>query len=213
MIQLQGHTSTTGRSQRLGFKHIRHFIEALRQEHVECEEGFAVIAISCAPTKSRSIERIVSELDDLDDLLKANWAHEKQLGWLSPDRLAIVLPNAAPLDAWQYRDQIRNYCGFPHDAISVYAGNQSVVQSADDQGAVCVPSVDALLTQSPPSWKRLFDVAGSMFGDCLRGARVSVSCPDNQGDFAWSNIVSTAADRTGRTVFFDVQAADDARRC
>ena len=50
---------------------------------------FALIAVDCRPTAKRNVDSIVAEIDELDELLMADWAHDKQVGWLGKQCLAI----------------------------------------------------------------------------------------------------------------------------
>ncbi len=69
------------------------------------------------------------------------------------------------LDAWQYRDQIRAYCGFPDEVIRVYAGDQTIVKNGcRARDVICLPSIDELLIEAAPGWKRWFDVTGALVG-------------------------------------------------
>lgn len=146
-----------GTVERLPFMVMRHEVERLRIQSQTTGDKFAVISIDCAPTTRRPFSRIVDEIEKLDELLQDGWAHETFVGWLGRDQLAVVLPNASPMDAWQYSEEVRNCCAADENTVRVYANHETVLRISKGQ-RIQVPSVDELLLKPLPRWKRWLDV-------------------------------------------------------
>ncbi len=163
MIQFHVQHQTPRRAPRLPADRVRHLIESLR---LQCRNGgnsYAVIVIDCQPTPEHPVHQIFQEIDWLDELIAADWAHDKQVGWLTHDLLVIVLPNATTLDAWEYRDQIKAHCHLQHEHLRVFADSPTSLAVARDE-MVAVLGIDGLLVRRVPTWKRLVDLAGGTIG-------------------------------------------------
>lgn len=167
MIQLQNNGLLERPITRLSSRQIRSTIEQLKgsstsSDHVA--EEFAVIVIDFENRHTSALDTVVDEIDRLDNLLVATWAHEKYVGWLSRNKIAIVLPNASAMDAWQYKLQISEHCGITAAHIGVFVRYADRILIGHDNPVTVVPSVDELFVKRPPTWKRLFDVFGALTG-------------------------------------------------
>ena len=166
MIKLRDNGLLERQIPRLNALEIRATIERLKTSSVDdvSSDDFAVIVIEFTRGQERSLDEIVNEIDRLDHLLVATWAHEKYVGWLGKDRMAIVLPNASAMDAWQYKVQISDHCDIPVEFIGVYVRYTDRISVGRDYPVSIVPSVDDLFIRRPPTWKRLFDIFGAFLG-------------------------------------------------
>ncbi len=163
MIQLHAQNESLRRVDRWSSDRIRHLIETLRQESRNGGASYAVIAVECQPTDDRPIHQIFQEVDWLDELMRADWAHEKQVGWLNHHLLVIVLPNATTLDAWEYRSQIKKHCRLAENHLRVYADSPTSLVVTREE-TVPVLGIDELLLRRVPTWKRLVDIIGGSIG-------------------------------------------------
>jgi lipopolysaccharide/colanic/teichoic acid biosynthesis glycosyltransferase len=161
-LKQENATGSVYRVERLDVRQVRHVIECLRLKSLDGESPFALITIDCNPTSVRNVDKIVAEIDALDELLFADWAHEKQVGWLGQECLGIVLPNAGPVDASSYQNQIRQFCEIPDSAIDVYCHHRTVL--SNESPAVHIESIEDYFVKPLPLWKRLMDISGSLFG-------------------------------------------------
>ena len=169
MIQLQKNGLLERQLTRLNSREIRTVIERLKGANLggsgEHEaENFAVIVIDFEREEARSLDVVVDEIDRLDNLLVATWAHDKYVGWLSRNRIAIVLPNASAMDAWQYKLQISEYSEIDSANIDAFVRYADRVVIGHDNPPTMVPSVDELFVKRSPTWKRMFDIFGSLVG-------------------------------------------------
>ncbi len=166
MIQLQKNGLLERPISRLNSREVRATIEQLKGTSAgefEAEE-FAVIVIDFESRYQRALDIVVDEIDRLDNLLVATWAHEKYVGWISRNRIAIVLPNASAMDAWQYKSQISEHCEIDPAHIGVFVRYADRIVIGHDNPATVVPSVDELFVKRSPTWKRLFDIFGALTG-------------------------------------------------
>ena len=165
MIKLRDNSLLERQIPRLNRLEIRSTIERLKSSAAnDAESDFAVIVIDFVRDRERSLDEVVDEIDRLDNLLVATWAHEKYVGWLGKNRMAIVLPNASAMDAWQYKVQISDHCQIPVSSIGVYVRFADRIAIGRDYPVSIVPSVDELFIKRPPTWKRLFDIFGAFLG-------------------------------------------------
>ncbi len=168
MIQIQSAGVIECRTHRLDYKETRNLIEELKRvpPHREYEGSceFSVIVIDFRTSDHRSTSQTLAEIDRLDRLMAADWAHAKFLGWIGPDRMAVILPNATAMDAWQYKNQIAERCDVPADRVSVFARQHERIAVEPGQSYQVVPSVDDLFVRRIPTWKRLMDIAGASIG-------------------------------------------------
>ena len=158
MIQVLSVGSVDSTTRRLPFRRLRHVVESLRQQHRAGGAPFAVIALDCRTSPSRPIGRLVEQLDSLDTLLAADWAHEKVVGWLERNTLAIVLPNITPHEAWEYLQQVSDFCGIGGGHICVYASERTSFRVGREDRPIVVESIEDLLTKPIPAWKRAIDI-------------------------------------------------------
>jgi len=160
MVRKQQTSSAVHRideAHRLGFTEMRHEVERLRIQSQSTGDKFAIISIDCSPTTARPLSNILEEIDRVDELRNDGWAHETIVGWIGRDQLAVLLPNASPMDAWQYAQKIREHCVSDGSAVQVFVNHETRL-SRTAEGPVQMKSVDALFLRPMEPWKRWLDV-------------------------------------------------------
>ncbi len=148
---------------RLGISEMRHQVELLRLQSRTTGDQFAVIALDCTQTRERPLDGVLEQINRLDALVRHGWAHETVVGWLRSNQLGVLLPNASPMDAWEFAEEVRSHCGADAQTVSVYTGYATRLPVAST-GEVKIPSVDELFLQPVPAWKRMLDLGLSVPG-------------------------------------------------
>lgn len=142
------------------FEDMRHELERLKIQSLTTGDHFALICLSCKPSMDRSMKQIVDQIKRFKESVADGWAHETIVGWLSTQSLAVILPNATPVDAWEYCEKLRSIC--KTDEINVYAKDATRITLAGSE--IPISSIDNFLLRPSSVWKRSFDL---IFGGCM----------------------------------------------
>lgn len=142
------------------FADMRHELERVKIQSLTTGDHYAIICLSCEPSANRSMKKVVEQINRFRESVAEGWAHETIVGWLSMQTLAVILPNASPVDAWEYCEKLRSICGT--DEISVFAKDATRITLGGTE--IAISSIDDFLLRPSSRWKRLFDlvVGGSM---------------------------------------------------
>jgi lipopolysaccharide/colanic/teichoic acid biosynthesis glycosyltransferase len=123
-----------------------------------------------------------ADYDFLGRLLMRRLRITDTFGFLSDQRVGVLLPDTSKSGAWKVADDLCSVYPVGHDRPScdviVYPDEAPRREGAPrEHSKDAAPSaIDALLAQATPTWKRAIDVAGASFGLTLLAPLVVLIC-------------------------------------
>jgi lipopolysaccharide/colanic/teichoic acid biosynthesis glycosyltransferase len=156
-----------------GFQDIQQFQLTLRRERARTDRsGDAFSLVTFTPRERQTADRT---LDFLAASLKRRLRITDQAGWLSEAVVGVFLPSTPAQGAWKVADDVclafpatlaPPACavyGYPSDFGGEDERRAGGLRRRTDEGKP-VGAMEHLFAQRLPAWKRLSDIAGSLFG-------------------------------------------------
>jgi len=144
---------------------MRVIIDRERMRCDRCKSTFSLLTLNVAPAHLPQMSRIAREI-------RKRLRQTDDMGYLSPSRVGIVLPDTAADGAWKVAGDLCEFAfsGTPHPAchVYVYSGDRTDGEFAipaaevEPEDARIARAMEVLFVRPLPLWKRALDIVGAL---------------------------------------------------